>query len=131
MMYKVRPFVNKSTMLTLYYSLIYPHLIYATEVWGNSYNTNVNRILVIQKRIVRMISDEDKRQENYSLPNSSPLFTNLKILKIENIFKMKILIFVFKCLNNQLSTQFTNWFKPIANTYSINTRSSAKHNLIT
>jgi len=43
---------------------------------------------------------------------------------------MKILIFVFKFLNNQLSTQFTDWFKPIADTYSINTRSSANHNLI-
>ena len=43
---------------------------------------------------------------------------------------MKILIFVYKCLNNQLNTQFANWFKTIANSHSINTCSSANHYLI-
>ena len=70
MLYKVRPYVNERTMLTLYYSLIYSHLTYATEVWGNASKTNINRILTIQKRIVRMISYEGNRLENFLLPES-------------------------------------------------------------
>ena len=36
-MYKIRPFVSLKIMKTLYYSLIYPHLIYAIiEVWGSA-----------------------------------------------------------------------------------------------
>ena len=130
MLYKVRPYVNERTMLTLYYSLNYSHLTYATEVWGNASKTNINRILTIQKRIVRMISYEDNRLENFLLPESAPLFKKLKVMKIENIHKMKILNFVFKCLTNNLSDQFGNWFHKISNTYAHNTHSSANHNLV-
>ena len=130
MMYKARPYINKRTMLTLYYSLIYSHLNYATEVWGDASKTSINRILTIQKRIVRMISFEDTRLEDFSLPESNPLFKSLKLLKIGNIYKMKTLIFVYKCLNNTFSGQFGNWFHKTSNTYSHNTRSSANQNLV-
>ena len=130
MMYKARPYVNKNTMLTLYYSLIYSHLNYATEVWGNASRTNINRILTIQKRTVRMISNEDIRLENYALPESGPLFKNLKIMKIESIYKMKILTFVYKCLNNNSYSKFANWFHKINNAYDYITRSSSNQNLV-
>ena len=130
MMYKARPYVNKNTMLTLYYSLIYSHLNYATEVWGNASRTNINRILTIQKRTVRMISNEDIRLENYALPESGPLFKNLKIMKIESIYKMKTLLFVYKCLNNNSYSKFANWFHKINNAYDYITRSSSNQNLV-
>ena len=38
-LYKIRPFVNIKILKTLYYSLIYPHLIYAIEVWGSADNS--------------------------------------------------------------------------------------------
>ena len=48
-MYKVRPFVNSRIMLNLYYSLVYPHLLYGIEVWGSSFEYNLNRIYVTEQ----------------------------------------------------------------------------------
>ena len=115
-------------MLTLYYSLFYPHLIYANEVWGNTFENQINRIVVLQKRIVRIICNEDRRPDNYSLADSDPLFGNLKILKVKDIFKSKILHFVFNCLTNQY-TNFSNWFHYLQDVHNRNTRSNVNKNL--
>ena len=40
----------------LYYSLVYPYLNYATEVWGSADSTYLDKILILQKRIVRMLT---------------------------------------------------------------------------
>ena len=56
LLYKIRPFVNNKTLKMLYYSLVYPHLNYVTEVWGSADPLYLNRILILQKRIVRMLT---------------------------------------------------------------------------
>ena len=128
MILKIRPYINKKIMLTLYYSLIYPHLIYANEVWGNTFENQINRIVVLQKRIVRIICNEDRRLDNYALPDSNPLFRNLKILKVKDIFKSKILDFIFNCLTNQISN-FSNWFYFLQDVQNRITRANANKNL--
>ena len=101
MIYKIRPFVNKKILLTIYYSLIYPHLIYTIEAWANACPTFMNKILTLQKRVVRAILHKD-----YSFPPSNPMFIELRILKIHNILKNKLLTFVFKSINNLLPTTY-------------------------
>ena len=45
-MYKIRPYVSLKIMGTLYYNLIYPHLIYAIEVWGSADSTHINNYAI-------------------------------------------------------------------------------------
>ena len=106
-MYKIRPYVFSKTLLTLYYSLIYPHIIYGIEVWGSCNNSLLNRLITLQKRAVRVITFKDKRQTDYSFPASNPLFIKLKILKVYCIFKMYISRFVFKCLKKYACSNST------------------------
>ena len=87
LMYKIRPLVNPCIMKTLYYSLVYPYLIYAVEVWGSADDTVTDRLLLLQKRIVRLLTYSDIRQDNFSFTSSNPLFFKEKILKIQDIFK--------------------------------------------
>jgi len=108
LMYKIRPYVFSKTLLTLYYSLIYPHIIYGIEVWGSCNNSLLNRLITLQKRAVRVITFKDKRQTDYSFPASNPLFIKLKILKVYCIFKMYISRFVFKYLKKICMQHF--WF---------------------
>ena len=86
LLYKIRNFVDIKIIKTLYHSLVYPHLIYAIEVWGSANETHLNKILILQKKIVRLISFSDKRQPNYSFLPSDPLFFKLEIHKIQDIF---------------------------------------------
>ena len=87
-MYKVRPFVNSLIMLNLYYSLVYPHLLYGIEVWGSSFEYNLNRIYMLQKKIVRMMSYNDNKFEYHGpLAHTSPIFKKMVILKVTDVFQ--------------------------------------------
>ena len=122
-MYKIRPYVNLKILKTIYYSLIYSHLIYAIEVWGSADNTHLNHILVLQKRVVRMIYYLDKRQPDYSFPSADPLFHELDLLKVHDIFKLKVAKFIYNCLNKFSPTNFHSWFELTSQTHRYNTRS--------
>ena len=123
LLYKIRPFVNMKILKMLYYSLVYPHLNYVTEVWGSADPTYLDRILILQKRIVRMLTFNEMRQQDYSFPSSDPLFFKLEILKIQDLFKLKIAKFIYKCLNKNTPINFQNWFTLATQTHNYNTRS--------
>ena len=58
-MYKLRPFLPLNVMKNIYYSLIYSHIIYAIEVWGSAFKTELDKILILQKRAMRLMSYKD------------------------------------------------------------------------
>ena len=62
--------------LTLYYTLIYPYIVYCNCAWSSTYVSNLNRIYYLQKRAVRAITNSDYRA------HSAPLFSKLGILDI-------------------------------------------------
>jgi hypothetical protein len=39
----------------LYFALVYPYLQYCITVWESTYSTYLNRIVVLQKRVLRII----------------------------------------------------------------------------
>ena len=44
--YKASQVVDKSALITLYYSLFLPYMNYCVEVWGNTYKSNVQPIFL-------------------------------------------------------------------------------------
>ena len=46
---KIRHYVSQEILLTLYYGSVYPFLIYGMIAWGNTYESTVNPIFIIQK----------------------------------------------------------------------------------
>ena len=115
--------MNLKILKTLYYSLIYPHLIYAIEIWGSADTTHMNHVLMLQKIIVRMLCYLDKRQPNYAFHPADPLFVTLGFLEVHDLFKLKLATFIYKSLNKQTPTNFHSWFKLTTQTHSHNTRS--------
>ena len=73
-----------------YYTLIYPYLTYGLMSWGTAYQTKLNKIKVSQNNCIRCIFFANKRE------SPTPYFTLLEILKLENIFKLKIGALVHK-----------------------------------
>ena len=49
-------FLPKSFLLMLYYSLIYPYFYYCNIVRASTYKTNLRRLVMLQKRIIRIIN---------------------------------------------------------------------------
>ena len=72
-------YVPRDVLLNLYYSLVYPYLIYCTVAWGGSAAVNINKLLIQQKKVVRLITNSGYRD------HSDPLFHRTGILKIIDI----------------------------------------------
>ena len=71
---KCRICFSIDTLLTLYYSFIYPYKTYCLEVWGGTNERNLNSIFILQKRIIRIIKRLPFRT------HTSPYFEGLNIL---------------------------------------------------
>jgi len=69
---KARKLLDQNTLVTLYYSMIYPYLIYCIEVWGNSAQVYMSSLLKLQKKTIRIITSASYRAE------SDPLFNNIR-----------------------------------------------------
>ena len=46
---KARKKLHRSSLISLYYSFAYPYFIYCNHVWGNSYKTHLEPIVLMQK----------------------------------------------------------------------------------
>ena len=97
-----RKHFDKKTLVSLYYSFIYPLLIYSIEVWGSSCKTYLQCLWKLQKRCVRLISCSPYRA------HKKRIFTQVGILS--KLYDMKVLLFVYKFLNVKLPKVFENFF---------------------
>ena len=72
--YKLRPFLPLKVMRNVYYSLVYSHIIYAIEAWGSAFKTELEKILILQKRAMRLLTFNDA----YPTVHGSLMYTNTK-----------------------------------------------------
>ena len=96
---KLKQYIPSDVLLTLYNSLILPHLYYGITLWG--YN-NLDRILRIQKKAVRIIANSTY------YAHSEPLFKMLDILKIQDIHTLQQFKFIYKLLHDNLPHYFNS-----------------------
>ena len=54
---KLRHFVPIKILIQIYYSIIYPFLLYGLIIWGNTYNSNILPLVTLKKKVVIMFSD--------------------------------------------------------------------------
>ena len=128
-MYKLREFMDIKMLKNIYYSLIYSHMVYAIQVWGSACNTDLDKILILQKKAVRIMTN------NCLFPllpgplvSSNPLFKDLEILKVKDIFKLHVAKFIFSCLSFNTPTIFHEWFTLNSTMHNYNTVSNTTIN---
>ena len=92
--------MNEKTLITRYYSLLYPYLTYCHLIWGNAAPTHLKRITIIQKKAIRLICDED------FLAHTDPLFQKTKIIRFQELYKYLTLLFTSKLKNNLFPISF-------------------------
>ena len=100
----------------LYNSVILPYLNYCNLVWGSSYKTNLQRIIILQKRVIRIVN-----KCNYDA-HTDPILKNLKLLKFYDINLVQLGQFVFAFKNSILPRKFENIFIRNNQIHSYNTK---------
>ena len=62
--------------------LVYRYLIYDCNIWGLTSEENLNKIEVLQKKCLRIITFADFNS------HTNPLSMNLKLLKVKDLIKL-------------------------------------------
>ena len=101
--YKLRHYVPLDTLISIYYALFYPVLTYGTVVWGVTYETLLKPVLTAQKKLIRAITFSEPTA------HSSPLFSDLKVLKLGDIHQPYISSIVFECHNDIAPAHFRDF----------------------
>ena len=53
---KLRYYLKSKALLDLYYALVYPFLTYCVIAWGNTYQTSLQPLFVLQKEAIKIIT---------------------------------------------------------------------------
>ena len=89
---KLKHFLPTSVLFNIYNSLLLPHMNYGLLLWYKS----TSRIFILQKKAIRAIACS-----NYNA-HTSKLFRDLRLLKLDDLYKLKILKFIYKLENGHL-----------------------------
>ena len=120
-LYTAKDYLKFDTLLNVYYSFVYPYLIYCVEVSGATTKGNLISLLKTQKRVVRMIMSVSIRTE------SAPLFSELKLLSVFKIYILKLTVLMFKYHHWQVTKTIDYLFTKVSNVHDRDTRQSSQY----
>ena len=98
-LYRLNNIFPKYILQTLYNSLIMSYINYGLLLWG----VECHRIEPLQKKAIRLITNS-----NYSA-HTTPLFIELGLLKVQDMFKLKLLKFYYKLSYDLLPSYFQTY----------------------
>ena len=87
---ELKDFVPQQVLIKLYYSLVYPYLLYGNTVWGGTFDQHLEPLKLIQKKILRIITGSEY------LAHANPLFYQTNILKVSDLHKYLLAQYMFK-----------------------------------
>ena len=80
----------KSVLTMLYYSLAYPYINYNVSSYAGTFDSHLNRIFLLQKRLVRIVNKSEY------LEHTDKLFFDSKILKIHDVYKLNVGLYMYE-----------------------------------
>ena len=113
-------------LLSLYNTMVLPYLNYCLINWGNlAGDANLglrDEILGLQKSLVRIISSSPY------LSHADPLFADLGILKIDDLYQQTIRVFAYKAFHGHMPSVMCSLFNKVSDLYSHRTRGATDGN---
>ena len=103
LIYKAKPFLDKGSILSLYFSYIHSYINYANLAWASTHKTNLKKIHSQQKHALRILYNKDRYY------HTKELFRSCNAL---NVYKLNLLntsIFMHK---------LKNWSRPYSFLYN-------------
>ena len=102
--YNVRNFINSHIIRSLYYCCIYSRIKYGLEIYGSCSKSLIQKLQVIQNKLLRVIMNKDYRF------NTNRLHRELNIFKITHVHQMSVLNFTHNCLHGDPIPTFCEYF---------------------
>ena len=116
---KLRHSVPRPILLNIYKSLVHPYLTYGLAAWGQAWKTYFDKILILQKRALRLLYFTDWHD------HAIPLFLEANVLPITFLYYESVSSLMYDIGNNgKAPTNMLKLFQKTSNIHSYNTRSS-------
>ena len=117
----LRTIVPFQTLVTLYYSLVYPHLTYHVTVWGSAPACHLKNLSTRLNNLLRVMCGV--RWTN-NRPNISTrvMYGNMKILTLESVFKYNLFVFLRQLLEGHLPDFYDVLLEPYTSLHTYGTR---------
>ena len=90
--------------MLIYNSLVKSYLEYGILAWGNAKSREIDKISIIQKKILRNLYNS-----KYNA-HTDPIYSCLKILKFEDILQYNSITLMYKYVNSLLPDSFSDIF---------------------
>ena len=119
-MNRLKFLLSEKTLLSLYSMLVLPYLNYCNIIWASNKPSRINPLLLLQKRLVRIITNSSY------IAHSKPLFFKLNQLTIFDINKLLIATFMFRYHTNCLPDVFSGYFCTNSSIHEHFTRTSKR-----
>ena len=100
---KLKPAVPKFVLKQLYYSLVYPNLLYGISIWGCAKKSHLQPLIVVHKKIIRILSGT----RNF-IEHTNPLFARMSLLKIRDLHALAVTSHIFRVQNGLSSSLLTS-----------------------
>ena len=94
---KLRHHAPQSTLLNVYHSIVYPPLYYGVTSWSTAAAKCTYRIQIEQNYIVKVIT-----KLPFVKTKIAPLYDQLDLLRLIDIYKLEVLKFMFSLKKNSL-----------------------------
>ena len=93
-LYRMSFYVPNSVLLNAYYALVYPLLTYCNIVWGGAAALHIDKLLFLQKKMVRILTNSEY------FAHTEPLFRKTRILKMHDLYSFLCSIAAYKNKDN-------------------------------
>ena len=112
----VRSISPKNVLKLIYMSLVYTYINYCNLVWGAAEKGILDPLFKLQKKAIRIIT------RTHYLAHTAPLFKNLKLLTLYQVYSLNCSIFIFKCMKCNMFSEFRRRIVISSYIHSHNTR---------
>ena len=109
--------VPRPILLNIYSSLFHPYLTYGLAAWGQACKTYLNKILILQKRALRLLYFADWHD------HAIPSFFEANVLPITFLYYEPVSALMHDVNNNKAPVVMSKLFQKTSNIHSYNTRS--------
>ena len=117
---RIRHCLPSNVLNTLYNTIILPYLSYCNLIWANSGPTSLQSLLVLQKKVMRIITASSFKE------HALPLFAKLNQLTISDLNALSVATFMFRFHRNCLPPVFSGYFVFNYTVHDHSTRSASK-----
>ena len=122
LLFKVRHYMPKFLLKTIYYSFFNSHLIYASQIWGQIKTKLFQEVMKLQNKALRIINFLP-----FNSSNINKTYNDLKVLKLPDFISLQNSLFVKDCFEKEIPNPFINYFQKSGSQHSHRTRSAFKN----